>query len=123
MSHANAPAFFAMTDVDQGDPFIVRINHRDAIVHARRILTGKEKHRTHIRGAIVKQTADFNPGWSFHLHPDSIEFFELAMEVCDASIRYVEDHLDAVGGDTLPGGHWCPWSSRLVAEVTSAIQV
>ncbi|WP_433227073.1 hypothetical protein [Microtetraspora malaysiensis] len=39
------------------------------------------------------------------------------LRVCDATIPYVEDHLDEAGGAFLPGLVWCPWSSRLVREV------
>jgi hypothetical protein len=38
------------------------------------------------------------------------------MEVCDASMTYVEDHLDEVGGAFLPGAQWCPWDSKLNAR-------
>jgi hypothetical protein len=46
-----------------------------------------------------------------------VRFFEVAIEVCDATMPYVEDHLDEVGGAFLPGGYWCPWTSRLTREV------
>ncbi|QDU37368.1 hypothetical protein Mal4_16790 [Maioricimonas rarisocia] len=122
MHRPNAPAFFAMTDTDGQPRFIIRIDRVETIEHARNILAGTEKQRIHVRGTIVKRPADYNPGWRYHLHPDSIEFFELSMEVCDAAIQYVEDHLEEVGGSTLPGCYWCPWSSRLVAEVTDEIE-
>ena len=83
----------------------------------RRILSGEERSRIHVQGTVVKASVHYNPGWSCHLAPESIDFFELATEVCDASMQYVEEHLDEVGGSTLPGAHWCPWSSRLVDEV------
>ena len=66
-----------------------------------------------------KERAPYNPQWRFHLASDSIDFFEYAIEVCDASIQYVEEHLDEVGGSTLPGLHWCPWGSQLVDEIDS----
>jgi hypothetical protein len=70
-------------------------------------------------GRIVKRPADYNPGWSFHINPDTISFFDFAIEVCDASPSYVEDHLDEACGAFLPGCYWCPWSSRLKEEITS----
>jgi hypothetical protein len=42
----------------------------------------------------------------------------MAIEVCDANMMYVEDHLDEAGGAFLPGNHWCPWDSRVTREVT-----
>jgi hypothetical protein len=71
----------------------------------------------HIMGTVVKRSTRWNSPWSFHLAPKSIQFFEVAIEVCDASIQYVEDHLDEVGGAFLPGSVWCPWGSRLIAEI------
>jgi hypothetical protein len=95
MTHS--PAYFSFTD--------------------RRILCGEERSRVHIQGTIIKEPAIYNPGWSYHLTPESIEFFETAIELCDASIQFIEEHLSEVGGSTLPGAHWCPWSSRLVEDV------
>ena len=70
-------------------------------------------------GIIVKEQAGYNPAWSYHLDSETIQFFELAIEVCDASIRYVEEHLDEVGGSFLPNNQWCPWSSELTREINN----
>jgi hypothetical protein len=45
--------------------------------------------------------------------PNTITFFTVAIEVRDASIDYVEDHLDEACSAFLPG-----WSSRFTREVT-----
>lgn len=100
------PAYFAVTDTDGTNRFIIKLTDSDQIEHARRILDGSEKERIHVQGTIVKDSASYNPGWSFHLDPDSIDFFAWAIEVCDASIQFVEDNLDDVGGSTLPNSHW-----------------
>ena len=68
-------------------------------------------------GRIVKRTAPYNPAWSYHLEPASITFFDFSIEVCDATIPYVEEHLDEAGGAFLPGLWWCDGSSRLVREI------
>ncbi|MER6506540.1 hypothetical protein ABT158_06965 [Nonomuraea sp. NPDC001636] len=70
-----------------------------------------------MHGRIVKRSVAYNARWSYHLQPETINFFDVAIEVCDASMTYVEDHLDEAGGAFLPGGHWCPWSSRLTREL------
>ena len=113
----DSPAYFRFTDTDGTPRFVIALRDPDGIAHARRILSGEERSRTHVQGTVVKAAAPYNPGWSSHLDPGSIDFFEVAIEVCDASMRYVEAHLDEVGGSTMPGSHWCPWSSRLVDEV------
>jgi hypothetical protein len=68
-------------------------------------------------GRFRKSTADYNPRFSYHLDPETISFFSYAIEVCDANMQYVDDHLDEAGGAFLPGAYWCPWDSRLVREI------
>jgi hypothetical protein len=97
--------------------FVIELHDPDKIAHARRILSGEETELVHVEGTVIKEPATYNPGWSFHLDPNSIEFFWSTMEVCDASICFVEENLDDVGGSTLPKSHWCPWSSMLVEEI------
>lgn len=112
------PAYFRFTDTDGKPRFVIELHDAAKIAHARRILAGQEHSCVGIQGTIIKSSAPYNPDWSFHLDPESIDFFELAAEVCDASICYVEQHLEEVGGATLPDSHWCPWSSRLVDEIS-----
>ncbi|NRQ34486.1 calmodulin-binding protein [Nonomuraea sp. NN258] len=116
-AHAAGAAYFRMTDTDGRSRFIIKLTDEAKIAHARRILSGEERDRIHVHGRIIKRPVPYNPGWSYHLNPDTIGFFEVAIEVCDSSMQYLEDHLDEAGGAFLPGGHWCPWSSRLVDEV------
>ncbi len=110
-------AYFRCTDGYSKSDFVIELRHPDIIEHARKILRGEETRRIHIQGSVVKVPVSYNVGWSFHLEPNSIDFFENASEVGDASTQFVEDHLDAVGGSTLPDCHWCPWGSRLVEEI------
>lgn len=110
-------ADFAFTDYS-GKEFVIRLTNEQRIAEARRILSGEEQMSVHVMGRIRKQTAEYNPGWNFHLDPDTITFFTVAIEVCDASITYVEDHLDEACGAFLPGCFWCPWSSKLTRELS-----
>jgi hypothetical protein len=111
--------WFEMKDDTDGTmpAFVFELHDPAKIEHARRILAGTETMATRVMGTIVKSKADYNPSWSFHLDPYTVSFWQLAFEVCDATTCYVEEHLAEVGGATLPNNHWCPWSSRLVAEV------
>jgi hypothetical protein len=109
------PYFSFMQRPDQ--EFIFELTDPGKIAQARRILSGEEKMEVHVHGRIVKRTAQYNPKWSFHLDPGTIMFFAMAIEVCDANMQYVEDHLDEACGAFLPGCHWCPWDSKLVREV------
>lgn len=112
-----APGYFEFDYPPAPEKFIIELTDEASITHARKILSGEETDTVHVTGVIVKSPAPYNPGWSFHLDPESISFFALAMEVCDAAISYVEEHLDEVGGAFLPGSRWCPWGSRLLREV------
>jgi hypothetical protein len=114
-----APRYFAFQDYS-GREFIFELTDPARIDEALKILSGEEKERVHVMGKIKKSRKPYNPDWDYHLDPNSISFFQVAIEVCDASIEYVNDHLDEACGAFLPGCFWCPWSSRLAREVTSS---
>lgn len=110
------PAYFEMTDIT-GARFVFQLTDAAKIAQARKILSGEETQRVHVAGRIIKRPAPYNPGWSFHYDPATIDFFEMAIEVCDSTIPFTEDHLDEACGAFLPGCVWCPWTSRLVREL------
>ncbi|WP_327103736.1 BP74-related protein [Nonomuraea glycinis] len=114
---AAAPeAYFEFTDSTR-ERAVLKLTDPAKIQHARELVTGITNDRPHVLGRIVKRPAPYNPRWSYHYNPETVDFFDFAIEVCDASIPYVEDHLDEAGGAFLPGLVWCPWSSRLVREI------
>ena len=115
-AYAATPARFVFEDVSRSE-FVIELTDESKIQQARNILNGTQKDETHVVGRIIKRPAPYNPKWSYQLDPASISFFSMAIEVCDANIGYVEDHLDEAGGAFLPGLYWCPWSSRLVKEI------
>lgn len=117
---ATEPVYFKMMTVGSREPFVIKLTDPTKIEHARRILSGEETSRTHVMGRIIKRPAPYNPAYSFHFDPNTIDFFEMAIEVCDATLSYVEDHLDEACGAFLPGCFFCPWSSKLVAEVPAS---
>ncbi len=86
------------------------------IQEAQAIISGQKPSRM-IVGTIAKQPAAYNPPWNYHLDPASVQFVNAAIEVCDATILGVEQHLDEACGSFLPGCAWCPWGSRLTAQV------
>jgi hypothetical protein len=111
-------AYFALSDGSSKKPFIILLRGAELVAHARAILRGNPDLASHVHGNIVATPAFYNPDWSFHLDPSSIGFFQVAIEVCDANIAYVEEKLIDVGTDFLPGNHWCPWSAKLTAEIS-----
>jgi hypothetical protein len=110
-------AYFEFVGKGVPDLFVIKLIEQAKIEHAREILRREETRKVHLMGTIIKEPVTYNPPWHYHLKPESIQFFEMAMEVCDASMAYVEDHLDEVGDATLPNEHWCPWDSMLTREI------
>lgn len=110
-------AYFEFKGSGKSELFVFQLRDPSKIAHARAILSGEETVKIHPKGIIVKEAAKYNPKWSYHLDPDSVTFFSVSMEVCDANMRYVEEHLSEVGGAALPDSIWCPWSSKLTREL------
>ena len=110
-------ALFEFKGSDPDDRFVIMLTEQEKIQHARDLLSGASQEMKSIMGTIVIQKADYNSDWSYHLEPTSITFFDMAVEVCDANMRYVEEHLDEVGGSFLPNNQWCPWGSQLTREI------
>lgn len=113
----NEEAYFLIDVQPRKETFTIKLTDPVKIQKARDILSGKDQSIPHVAGTIVKEASCYNPPWSFHLDPQSIDFFASAIEVCDASIAYTESFLEEAGGHFLPGNHWCPWGSRLVMEI------
>lgn len=111
------PRYFSFMQ-RQDQEFVFELTDPTRIQEALDILSGKENFKVHVMGRIVKSRKPYNPNWDYHLDPATISFFAMAIEVCDADMSYVQDHLDEAGGAFLPGGHWCPWNSKLLREVT-----
>ncbi|MET9952250.1 calmodulin-binding protein [Streptomyces sp. NPDC006339] len=116
-AEAADPAYFEFTDITR-ERAVVRLDDPEKIAHARALVNGETTERPHLVGRIAKSQAAYNPRWSFHFRPETVDFFDVAIEVCDATLPYVEDHLDEAGGAFLPGLVYCPWTSRLTREVT-----
>ncbi|KAM9983384.1 hypothetical protein ACTFIY_000114 [Dictyostelium cf. discoideum] len=110
-------AYFGLKTHGDKNDFIFKLTDSEKIKKAREILSGKEEDKTHVIGRIKKSNQKYNPMYSFYLDPNTITFFDMAIEVCDATTNYVEDHLDEACGAFLPGCFWCPWSSKLTREV------
>jgi hypothetical protein len=109
-------AYFKVAGASEGDTFVIALTDPALIAEARAQASGQEPVK-HVTGIVVPEVAPYNAPWSFHLDPASISFAEMSIEVCDAATSYVEAHLAEVGGAFLPGRRWCPWSSRVIAEV------
>ena len=106
---------FRCVDTSVDKTFVIEITRPDRVEEARQIIADKKTKG--VMGTVIPRPANYNSPWSWHLAPDSISFFEMAIEVCDANVEYLEKHLSEIGTDFLPNCHWCPWSSRLLEEI------
>jgi len=59
-------------------------------------------------GRVVRGEPDVNVGYSWHIDPDSLEFADTAIEVCDGRPSDVEKGV-------ITSDRYCPWSAKLVA--------
>jgi hypothetical protein len=113
----SSAAYFEFTDGT--NTFVFQLTDPAKIQQARNMLSGVDTDDVGVMGTVVKTPAPYNQPWNYQLDPNSVRFFGMAMEACDSSISYVNDHLDEVGGALLPGSTWCPWHSKLTREVTA----
>jgi hypothetical protein len=112
------PVFFKVGfPTEKEGTFILRLTDPEKIEAARNAIRDPENNPHSVMGILVKKPARFNPGWNFHLKPRTVELFEVAAEVCDATPQYVEEHLEEACGAFLPDCRWCPWTSKVLAEV------
>lgn len=59
-------------------------------------------------GRVVRDDPGVNEPWSWHIDPESLEFAEITIEVCDGLPSHVEE-----GVITSPD--YCPWSAEIVS--------
>lgn len=110
-------AYFEVGFTNTKEKFVIKLVSPERIEEARRLTSVPPDVAPHISGIIVKGQESYNPQWRFHLEPGSIEFVSQSMELCDATIRFVDDHLDEAASLFPPGARWCPWRSRVLREV------
>lgn len=108
--------YFTFTDASD-ETFVVHLTDPAQVAHARGLIAGTETGDFHIGGTLTKAPAAYNIGWSFHIAPQNVFFYEMSAEVGDSTMRYIEEHLGAVGGALLPGSVWTGWSTHLVGEL------
>ena len=113
------------TNVNNTDQhYVVRIVDPDAIATARAELEKPDGYQI-VAGTINTTAVEWNPGWSYHVVPGSVEFGDIYTEVCDANVEFVQENLQDpdLGGAFLPDYFWCPWGSRILAELEPETEV
>jgi len=94
---------FAVID----EEYRILLTDADDIAIAQQLLAGEEAPSIP-NGEIVRGETGVNSGWSWSIDPQSLEFADVTMEVCDGLPSHVED-------GTLAGDRFCPWSAAVIA--------
>jgi len=111
-------AYFRFKLTGHEDTFIFKLNNSTKIQKARDILNGIETENIRVAGYINQEPVEYNPPWSYYLAPNSVYFFQQAIELCDAEIGYLEETLEEYCRQYPQGKcQWCPWGSVLIEEV------
>jgi hypothetical protein len=93
--------------VADAEEYRLRLTDPDDIGIAQQLLAGESAPRIP-NGRVVRGEPDVNVGYSWHIDPDSVEFADTAIEVCDGRPSDVEKRV-------ITSDRFCPWSAQLVA--------
>ncbi len=93
--------------VADAEEYRILLTDPEDIAAAERLLAGEEA--PSIPSGVIVRGGDggVNSGYSWHIDPDSVEFAEMTIEVCDGLPSYVED-------GSLSGDRFCPWSAEVI---------
>ena len=98
-------AYVATFSVEDEQYRVLLTDPADVAV-ARRLLAGEEA-PTIPNGLIVRGESGVNTGHTWHIAPESVEFADMTMEVCDGLPSHIDD-------GTLEGERYCPWGAELI---------
>ncbi|MEX0645423.1 MAG: hypothetical protein WD076_08930 [Parvularculaceae bacterium] len=112
---APATATFRFTHPTHDEYFVARTADPEIIAKARAELAKPLADRSlHINGVIAKGSGEVNAPWSWHFVEGEWTLAEMSIELCDGWPGYIEDNLDKWLAEV---GFFCPWSSRVEAEI------
>jgi hypothetical protein len=107
--------YFAVTDNVSLKNFIVKINNEHKVTMARAVING-DAPMFRIEGNLVVGTQAYNPSWSYHIDPNSVEFFFVDSTSCRFPFTNIESNVANISTYITPG-LICNW--HLVAETTN----
>lgn len=95
--------------------FVAKTSNSDVIARVEEELEKPfDERRLHINGVIEHGTKDYNDNWNWHFVENQWALAEISTEVCDGRPSFVEEEIDYWVDQV---GRFCPWSSRVEAEV------
>ncbi|GIF13634.1 hypothetical protein [Actinoplanes teichomyceticus] len=93
-------------EVIPNEKFRVQLIERQDIKDAFEVLRSANFTK-HINGEIVRTPSRYNPGYTWHLNPYNVAFYERSMEVCDGQPSFVT-------ADWWNEPRFCPWHGKVV---------
>ncbi|HET9441612.1 MAG TPA: hypothetical protein VFO52_15655 [Longimicrobiales bacterium] len=98
----------------ENEQFRVRVFDAGEIAQGRALITSGAN--INVNGRILRGDGGINTGYGWHLHPETVEFVDATIELCDGMPSYVQAHIGYYV-DTVK--QYCPWGARVVSEVAS----
>jgi hypothetical protein len=89
------------------DVFHVWITKPSGITHAIDLWKGQSTAKIPA-GSLDCTAATFNCPWTWRMKPDTVDFADFTIELCDGLPSYVEAHCN-----TFANGTYCPWNAEL----------
>lgn len=90
-----------------GETYRIELTDPADIEIARKLLAG-EPAPAIPSGVVVRGDPGVNTGYSWHIDPATVEFADMAIEVCDGRPSDVE-------ANEITSDRFCPWSAKVVA--------
>lgn len=104
---SGSPGSVVVTFDVVGETYRIELTDPADIEIARRLLAG-EPAPAIPSGVVVRGDPGVNTGYSWHIDPATVEFADMAIEVCDGRPSDVE-------ANEITSDRYCPWSAKVVA--------
>lgn len=89
------------------EEYKIHLTDPEDIEIARTLLAGGEAPSIP-NGVVVRGDPGVNSGYSWHIDPETVEFAEMTMELCDGLPSDVEQMI-------ITSDRYCPWSAEVIA--------
>jgi hypothetical protein len=120
-SFAKTYTFHLADERFAGKPFIATITSASGIASFEhylkkgqvQVLENGDPDMGIFNGSLRRRIPSPDHNWPFEFVSAKLEVADVAIEVCDASMQFLEDNLDEWLSDV---GSWCPFSSRSLVQ-------
>lgn len=102
---ATAPAVVTFEVAGQGE-YSIELTTDALVAHVVGLMNGGTEGTIPL-GKVERGDGGVNKPWSWHIDPKTLEFADVAIEVCDGLPQHVED-------GTVTSEYYCPWNAKVV---------